>query len=73
MTDELKRPDWAVRIAHPDDVQRIVRLFREHGYDVSPLEARAVWSIHSGGFAAGWLTLPADSDELWQVLVEYIR
>lgn len=55
---------------YSDDVERIVRVAAMRGYILSQSDARAAWEAYSADFAAGWMALPEDDDDLW-LNVEY--
>jgi hypothetical protein len=57
---------------HPDDTQTIVRVIRAKGYECSPEQARELWQQYSRSFAAGWLVLPEDDEELFTIVNAYM-
>jgi hypothetical protein len=66
----LKLDSW---VTYPEDCHRIRRVLSNHGVEATIAEAEAVWSLHSEGMAAGWLFLPKNDDELWQILYTYVE
>lgn len=50
---------------YPDDVERIVRVFAERGYEISPTEAQEAWKGYSDCLAAGWLILPENDEDVF--------
>ena len=53
---------------HSEDLLRICKVFAQHGYFCSRLQAHKMWDEHSYRSAAGWLELPEDDAELFQCL-----
>lgn len=50
---------------HIGDVIRIQRVVEQNGYEAD-LEACAyLWEEYSDRYAAGWIGLPEDDDDLW--------
>lgn len=47
---------------HADEIERIVEVCRNAGFDISPRDARRAWEANSESSAANWLSLP-DEDE----------
>ena len=53
---------------HIGDVVRIQRVAEEHGYEAD-LEACAyIWDEYSDDYAAGWLLLPEEDEDLWETV-----
>ena len=48
----------------PKDVDRIVKVMQERGYEISREDAETIWEDCSENWAAGWLILPTSDDEL---------
>lgn len=58
---------------HQGDVDRIVEVCRDAGYEISPTDAQAVWEAASASMAAGWLMLPDDDADLLRDVRAYCR
>lgn len=54
-------------IYYRNDCQRIRKIARELGYEISMLQAQQLWKNYSATYSAGWLELPPD-DELKEIL-----
>ena len=56
---------------YQSDCAVIVRIFAEHGYEITEAEARELWEMNSEMVCAGWLYLPslgddqADDEAIW--------
>ena len=55
------------------DVQRIIDAGLKNGYIINPKEAYDAWSQYSDIFAAGWLFMPDNIDELWSDVAPYLK
>lgn len=54
-----------------DDVDRLVRVAADRGYDLSRSDAVWVWEDYSDSYAAGWLGMKDyEDDEIWSI-IEY--
>lgn len=62
----FKRPDE--RDPYQYDVERIVRIFKDRGYDLSYDDARAAWEDFSDSMAAGWMMLDDDDSAVFATL-----
>jgi len=51
---------------HQSDVERIQLVLLKNGHMVDLKTAAGIWEEYSDSFAAGWLSVPVDEDELWQ-------
>lgn len=47
------------------DIDRIVNVFADRGYEISYSDAGHAWERHSENYAAGWLILPENDDDLY--------
>lgn len=52
----------------PDDIARLKSVSQSHGYDVTEEQAIGLWQQYSDTVCAGWLYLPADDEELWEII-----
>lgn len=55
---------------HLSDVKRIQEVLMKNGYDADLPSCAEIWEEHSDSYAAGWLGLPSDDNEIWGV-IEY--
>lgn len=53
---------------YASDRIRIQRVFKEHGYVMTQFECYSLWRSYSESYAANWIALPEDDDELWATL-----
>lgn len=53
---------------YSSDKIRIQRVFREHGHIMTHIECDILWRAYSDMYAAHWIALPEDDDELWAIL-----
>lgn len=53
---------------HYADVVRIKQVLLKNGYDADLPSCANIWDEYSDSYAAGWLGLPKDDDELWQAI-----
>jgi hypothetical protein len=51
---------------YQNDIDRIVKIFADRGYDISHQDAVRAWEMVSDNWAAGWLTLHEDEEEIFQ-------
>jgi hypothetical protein len=42
---------------YSDDVERIIRIFADRGYEISYMDAAHAWELYSDSMAAGWMSL----------------
>jgi len=54
-----------------DDVERIVRICAEAGYEVTSSDARQIWEDYSESMAAGWMMLFKDDENVLNVVLEF--
>ncbi len=50
---------------HRWDCERIVACALSNGYVMTLREAEKAWDEYSESFAAGWMNLPDDDEDLW--------
>jgi hypothetical protein len=53
------------------DVDRIVSVFAERGYEVSRNDAKLAWRKYSDDVCASWLFLPPEDDTLFNCIRGY--
>jgi hypothetical protein len=44
------------------DIDRIVKIFAERGYEISPSDAVSAWELFSYSMCAGWMSLGEDDE-----------
>lgn len=60
--DNLERPEYR------EDTKRIVRVALEHDVIITLAQAEKAWLLFSEGMAAGWMSLPDDDEEVWNIV-----
>jgi hypothetical protein len=50
---------------YQDDINRIVKIFADRGYEISSDDAVRAWEEYSDSLCAGWMSLGPD-DEVFQ-------
>jgi hypothetical protein len=50
---------------YTNDIDRIVKIFAERGYEISATDAVHAWEMFSNDMAAGWMSLGPD-DEVFE-------
>lgn len=58
----LSRPEYR------SDTERLVKLAFEHGVILTLHEAECIWEDYSDSMAAGWMNLPKDDQEVWEIM-----
>lgn len=58
---------------HQSDVERIQQVCMRNGYEADLEDCAGIWDDYSDMYAAGWLGLPDDNDELWQIIEQYVK
>lgn len=53
---------------HIGDVERIQRVLLDNGYSSLLEDCGNLWDNYSDDYCAGWLNLPEDDDDLWDIL-----
>ena len=53
---------------YQEDCKRIVGVAFNAGFIITVREAESIWDDYSEMLAAGWLGLPDDDNELWQII-----
>ena len=67
----FKKPTQIHR--HHADVERLQRVMLQNGYEADYDDAANIWEEYSDSFAAGWLYLPKDDDELWEIIEDMVQ
>ena len=60
-------------VRHERDIERIVRIFLARGFLVSKEEAYQAWCDYSDSYAAGWLILGDNDDEVFRNAMNYLE
>ena len=71
--DYIKEENDYENFSYPDDVRRIVELFKSKGIIITPSEAEELWDDYSDSMCAGWLILPSNDNELFEIVVEQAK
>lgn len=56
-----------------EDVGRIIGVCYSKGYMISQYDAQAAWEQHSDDYAASWLILPTDNEQLFNIIIEQCK
>ena len=59
--------------AFVDDCNRIQQVLMEHGYYATIDQCEELWEMYSEEYAAGWLSLPEDSKDIYEYVKDYIE
>jgi hypothetical protein len=58
---------------HHSDVERLQRVMLQNGYEADYDSAAGIWEDYSDDYAAGWLGMPEEDDELWQRIEDRVE
>ena len=59
---------------YADDIQRIVKIFADRGYEISDSDAVRAWEMLSkNDWAAGWMTLYESDDMIFEDCLKYFE
>lgn len=58
---------------HKLDVERIISVLSQRGYEVSFAQAFNAWSDYSESMSAGWLSLPEDDKLLFDLTYKFLH
>lgn len=58
---------------YQNDIDRIVKIFAERGYEISHTDAMKGWKMVSNDWAAGWLTLYQNDEEIFKDCFRYME
>lgn len=56
---------------YPADVDRIIRVCADKGYEILRSDAVAAWDAYSDSMCAGWMMLPDDDDDIFDTIMTY--
>jgi len=63
---------WRELFDFKSEIERIRRIARQHGWEMSPLLAYLVWGhVSDTEWSAGWYQLPEFDDEVWRQIAPY--
>jgi hypothetical protein len=66
MSKKLKvREQYNHHFEYTNDIDRIVKIFADRGYEISATDAVKAWEMFSNDMAAGWMSLGVD-DEVFE-------
>lgn len=69
--EAIRHKEWD---AHPRDTDRLLRIAADHGYHITRDDAVYAWrNGYSASLEAGWMSLDASDDEVWENLKLYLR
>jgi hypothetical protein len=57
---------------YTNDIDRIVKIFADRGYEISATDAVKAWEMFSNDMAAGWMSL-GDDDEVFADAFSYFE
>jgi hypothetical protein len=57
---------------YKNDIDRIVKIFANRGYEISHTDAVKAWEMFSESYCAGWMSL-GDDDEVFQDAFYYFE
>lgn len=58
---------------YTNDIDRIVKIFADRGYEITHEEAVRAWECVSESLCAGWLNLGDDDDEIFRDAFYYFE
>ena len=72
MLKKLKVKEAHDHFEYQSDINRIVKIFADRGYEISHSDAVKAWEQHSDRMAAGWMMLGED-DEVFYDCFHYFE
>jgi hypothetical protein len=66
------KKDYNHHYEYQSDINRIVQVFAEHGYEISESDAVLAWEKYSDSMCAGWMMLGED-DEVFYDCFSYFE
>lgn len=73
MIRKINQPDTPYYHRHIEDVERIQQVCLKNGYAADLEDCAGIWSEYSDSYAAGWLGLDEDDDDLWRTIKNYVE
>jgi hypothetical protein len=69
---KFKPPEWLIEDFHwGDDIKRIILICANRGYHISEADAHHAWEAHSDSYAAGWLQLDSDDQDVFDAVMDH--
>jgi hypothetical protein len=68
---KVKEP-YKHHFEYTNDIDRIVKIFADRGYEISATDAVRAWEQFSNDMAAGWMSLGSD-DEVFEDAFSYFE
>lgn len=59
--------------SHIEDVERIVGIVLSRGFIISKMDAYQAWCDYSDTFAAGWLILGSNDDQVFDNIMNHLE
>ena len=73
MLKKLKvREKYNHHFEYQNDIDRIVKIFADKGYEISATDAVHAWEMFSENMCAGWMSL-GDDDEVFEDAFSYFE
>jgi hypothetical protein len=73
MKKQLKvKEQYNHHFEYTNDIDRIVKIFADRGYEISASDAVKAWEQFSESYCAGWMSLGSD-DEVFRDVVPYFQ
>lgn len=69
----LRRPTNKIPADYRVDAVKIMRLLAGKDYEVSAQDAYEAWKEYSDVYAASWLIVPDDADEVLRSVLPYLE
>jgi hypothetical protein len=73
MTTKLIFKEETAYFDHDDDIDVMVRVLKKNDCSASRADLRKAWEAYSESYAAGWMTLPNDDDDIYQILMRNLE
>ena len=55
------------------DVRRILNVMKDKGSQITPKEANKLWNMYSDNQDEVWIVLPANDDEIFEIIIKYAK
>ena len=73
MLKQLKvKKQYNHHFEYTNDIDRIVKIFADKGYEISATDAVHAWEMFSESMCAGWMSL-GDDDEVFEDAFSYFE
>ena len=73
LIDYLLTNNDYTRFSYPEDVERIVKVFKNKDIEITPDEANELWDRYSDDLCASWIGLPDNDNKLFDIVIEYAK